>query len=772
MNEEESIYLGNFLGVKPSEFNSANIIIFPVPYEGTVTYGSGTGNGPKAIIEASFHVELYDDELDYEPYLFGIHTLPELRKGFSRPDTMFRAVQEKGIELAESGKFIIMLGGEHSITSGMVSAFAKVYDNISVLQLDAHADLRNSYNGSLYNHACVMRRILDYCPIVQVGIRSLSMAEKRFIERSGLTVFFMKDIHKTDDWIDSAIDKLTENVYLTIDLDVLDPSIMPSVGTPEPDGMLWAELMNFIKKLSEKRKIIGCDIVELSPQTGNYAPDFLSAKLLYKVIGYKFLAQKIDQEKNKAEKETIIMNEIKNSNLTYILQITDSATGLSSAMKIDPKEFTSIRDIFDKYVKVIDNNIMSDKSSKNLSVIQDCIYNIDDDGELLDIFEGLIIRQYGDVVDFDSEPRFELVRTEDQSEFMLLDLSIDRTMITEEGNTYGYNVRKWKKNQEVFDNFVKECVIKEYGSEAEKIIRLDTQTEKMKFLHAVAKRIWEADFELYSRFIGEKIRFKDPSETLLNIIAGRGGTCTEKSSAMKMITDIYGFESEYLLAGPGAKGPFPVEPLRRMLSTFDFTLGKKYMIYWQHAALLYNVDGEDVMIDVTNGNVPFLFLTGYEIEELLRPQNKKSVKVRMVMEDEDFYYHVVPQDIPENLILAMQDWIEDVDLINVFDDGLGLLITKEYFVWPLMYHNDDDKLKEYDWWLEKKHEKNLPAVEILDNYSVPGLVASEFQEKYPQKFTDIIESAEYLAKRYNESYKESKDEPDYNVAFIFVKLKG
>lgn len=459
-----------------------------------------------------------------------------------------------------------------------------------------------------------------------------------------------------------------------------------------------------------------------------------------------------------------------NDELIYILQITDSATGLSSAIKVDPKTIVSVRDLFDKYVKVINNSLMTPKSSKNLSIIQDCIYNIDNNGELLNLFEGLLIKQHGNTIQIDDEPAFELVQTEDQSKFMLLDLDIDRSMITEESNIYGYNVRKWKKNREVFVKFVNDCVVREYGSQADDILSLDTHTAKMKFLRAVARRIWEADFELYSRFIGDKIRFKDASETLLNIIAGRGGTCTEKASAMKMITDIYGFESEYLLAGPGAKGPFPVEPLRRMLSTLDFTLGKKYMIYWQHTALLYNIDGEDVMVDVTNGNVPFLFLTGYEIEELLRPKNKKSIKVKMVMEEEDFYYHIVPQDIPENLLLAMQDWIEDVDLINVFDDGLGLLITSEYFVWPLMYHNDDDKLKEYEWWLEKKVERKLPAVEILDNYSVPGIVANEFQEKYPQKFTDIVESAEYLAKRYNESYKGSKSEPDYNVAFIFLKL--
>ncbi|MGB9597190.1 MAG: agmatinase, partial [Candidatus Poribacteria bacterium] len=319
MNKEESLYLGNFLGVKPSGFDSANVIILPVPYEGTVTYGSGTRNGPKAIIEASFHVELYDDELDYEPYIFGINTLPEFRKGFSSPDDLFCAIRSEGIELAKTGKFIIMLGGEHSITAGMVSAFADVYNNLSVLQLDAHADLRNSYNGSLYNHACVMRRVLEYCPIVQVGIRSLSITEKQFIDKTGLSVFFIRDIRKSDEWIDSAIDKLTENVYLTIDLDVLDPSIMPSVGTPEPDGMLWAEITSFIKKLAEKRKIVGCDLVELSPQTANHSPDFMSAKLLYKVIAYRFLAEKINQDQNKTKKETIIMNEVKNNDLMYIL---------------------------------------------------------------------------------------------------------------------------------------------------------------------------------------------------------------------------------------------------------------------------------------------------------------------------------------------------------------------------------------------------------------------------------------------------------------------
>jgi hypothetical protein len=354
---------------------------------------------------------------------------------------------------------------------------------------------------------------------------------------------------------------------------------------------------------------------------------------------------------------------------------------------------------------------------------------------------------------------------------MLLDITVDRSQITEESNPYGYNIRQWKKNQEIFEKFVADCIAEKYKSEVDRILQLETHEDKKKFLLAISKKIWESDFELYSRFIGDKQRFKDPAETLKNIISGRGGTCTEKSSAMKMISDVYGFESEYLLGGTNAKGPFPADALRRMLTTMDFTLSKKYMVYWQHTALLYNVDGEDVMIDVTNGNVPFLFLTGYDIEELLNPKSKKSVKVRMIMDNEEFYYHVVPQDIPENLIIAMQDWIENVDLINVFDDGLGFLIREDYYVWPLMYHEDDDKLEQYNWWLEMKDQRRFPAVELLDDYLLPGPVVNEFKEKYPQKFADIVEASDYLVERYNESYRESADEPMYNVAYIFVKLK-
>ena len=187
-------FLRNFMGIRHTKFKDARIVILPVPYEGTVTYGAGTRNGPSAIIAASEHLELYEDELDCEPYLWGIHTLRQMEMENSTSLEMFQSIQEMGSHLTASGKFVVMLGGEHSITPGMVAAFAQVYDSMSVLQLDAHADLRNKYNGDQYSHACAMRRVLEHCPAVQVGVRSLSRSERRFIDREELPVFFMQQI--------------------------------------------------------------------------------------------------------------------------------------------------------------------------------------------------------------------------------------------------------------------------------------------------------------------------------------------------------------------------------------------------------------------------------------------------------------------------------------------------------------------------------------------------------------------------------------------------
>ncbi|MHC4068943.1 MAG: agmatinase [Planctomycetota bacterium] len=264
---------------------NTKIVILPVPYDQTSTWIKGAQKGPKAIIEASANMELYDIETDSEIYKKGIFTDRPLAEKTS-PENMVKAVEEKIKSYIEKGKFTVIIGGEHSVSIGSIKAHAQGYENITVLQLDAHADLRNQYNKSKYNHACVMARASEICPIVQVGIRSMDSSEKKIIKKEN--AFFAQDIHDNNDWFDRAIAKLSQNVYITIDLDVFDPSIMPSTGTPEPGGLLWYHTLAFLKKVVHERNVIGFDVVELCPNETNKAPDFLAAKLIYTLLSYKF----------------------------------------------------------------------------------------------------------------------------------------------------------------------------------------------------------------------------------------------------------------------------------------------------------------------------------------------------------------------------------------------------------------------------------------------------------------------------------------------------
>ena len=264
---------------------NSKIAILPVEYDQTSTWIKGAKKGPKAIIEASANMELYDIETDSEVYKKGIFTDKPLAEKNS-PENMVKAVEEKIKSYIERGKFVVVIGGEHSVSIGSIKAHAQCYENITVLQLDAHADLRDQYNNSKYNHACVMARASEICPVVQVGIRSMDSSEKKSLKKKN--TFFAKDIHDNNHWFDRAIAKLSKNVYITIDLDVFDPSIMPSTGTPESGGLLWYQTLTFLKKIARERNIIGFDVVELCPNEINKAPDFLAAKLIYKLLSYKF----------------------------------------------------------------------------------------------------------------------------------------------------------------------------------------------------------------------------------------------------------------------------------------------------------------------------------------------------------------------------------------------------------------------------------------------------------------------------------------------------
>lgn len=262
----------------------AKVAILPVPYDGTSTYGKGADKGPAALLAASYQLENYDIETKREVYKHGIYVEKPVTEK-SSPEKMVAAVEKRVSETIGKKKFCVMLGGEHSITPPSVRAHAKKYKNLSVLQLDAHTDMRDEYHGSKNNHACAMARIKEFKP-VQVGIRSLDVGEMKNIRMD--RVFFAKDIHDNDRWMDKAISKLSNNVYLTIDLDVFDPAFMPSTGTPEPGGLDWYRVTRFLKKVAAKRKIVGFDVVELLPRKSDPAPEYLAAKLVYTLLSYIF----------------------------------------------------------------------------------------------------------------------------------------------------------------------------------------------------------------------------------------------------------------------------------------------------------------------------------------------------------------------------------------------------------------------------------------------------------------------------------------------------
>lgn len=276
----------NFGGLEKQNYRSSKVVIIPVPYESTTYYLSGTKEGPWAIINASRHMELYDTELGKNISEIGIFTLEELEPSKNSPKETISRIENVITKILDDGKFPLMLGGEHSITLGATSAFKKKYSvhSLSVLQLDAHADLRDEFEGTKFHHGCVMRRINQdlKLSITQVGIRSVSKEEAEYLKESKKNnIFYDKNFSNEE-----IVNTLKENVYLTLDLDVLDPSIMPSVGTPEPGGLGWDEVLDLIKAVAQNRKIVGVDAVELSPIPGFIAPNFLAAKLVYKIIGY------------------------------------------------------------------------------------------------------------------------------------------------------------------------------------------------------------------------------------------------------------------------------------------------------------------------------------------------------------------------------------------------------------------------------------------------------------------------------------------------------
>ena len=279
-------------GAVPEEFcryETASIAILPVPYDGTSTWMRGSSRGPEALLDASAKMELYDIETDSEVFKQCIVTLDPVTFP-DDPKAMLTAVYKCARSILDDGKFIVGIGGEHTISVGLVRAVAEKFPNLTVLQFDAHADTRDEYEGSRYNHACVMSRIGEICPYVQAGIRSMDSSELKRLKRDH--TFFAHEVFKDSNVIPKMLRALTQNVYITIDLDVFDPSIMPSTGTPEPGGLDWYTLLGLIESVVREKNVVGMDVTELLPNLANRAPDFVAAKLVYRVLSMIFAKRK------------------------------------------------------------------------------------------------------------------------------------------------------------------------------------------------------------------------------------------------------------------------------------------------------------------------------------------------------------------------------------------------------------------------------------------------------------------------------------------------
>jgi agmatinase len=269
-------------------YDEAAAIVFPVPFDRTTSYMPGTRNGPRELLLASAQVELWDEEVGVDVHQRGLFTLPELDLSAEPLDEAMTIIGASAGAVLDDGKFLLTIGGEHSITPPLAAAAHQRFPGLSVLQIDAHADLRGSYHGQRNSHACAMRRVVERTPAVQVGIRNMSSGEVDALPGLNTTIFYDWNMRDAPNWIDRVVAALTDTVYITIDLDGLDPSLMPAVGTPEPGGLQWHELTRLLRRTFERRRVVACDVVELCPIPGMVSPNFVAARLAYKLLTYQF----------------------------------------------------------------------------------------------------------------------------------------------------------------------------------------------------------------------------------------------------------------------------------------------------------------------------------------------------------------------------------------------------------------------------------------------------------------------------------------------------
>ncbi len=459
--------------------------------------------------------------------------------------------------------------------------------------------------------------------------------------------------------------------------------------------------------------------------------------------------------------------------MPHILQISDTASTRQCSLRLEPEDVDlPLGALLDRCLKrapmdrLLRESRITQSSADTLYALQDLVYASDDSGRLMDMFAGVAFTDGGSPIKLDTAPAVHPAQAAGQG-ISLLDIGIDRIAADYDRNWTGFHARKWNRAPQRYAGFVHDSLAADYGPpEADEILELRSTGQKLQFLKSLAQRIWRSQFENYSRFIGGKLVYKSGDETIDNILDGGGAICSEKVQALKFLTDHYGLESEYLIAGQDANGPLPVEKLRGLLATFDFSFAKRYMRYWQHTALLYRVDGKRVLVDATNGNVPFLFLQDADADRLLRCQDKQPVPVKMVESEEQFYYHETPQDIPENLFFALEGWIPYSDLMQVFDNELGLFLSADFYVAPISYRSEREFQRARDEFLEVCRRGQLQC-SITGDWTLDSPLGRTFEEAEPEVSRRILLAREHLLGRLDQC-----DGPGHEAGLVIIKLRN
>ena len=432
--------------------------------------------------------------------------------------------------------------------------------------------------------------------------------------------------------------------------------------------------------------------------------------------------------------------------------------------------------LLEKYLKrapvelLLRESRITQHSADALYAIQDLVYATSDKGHLMHMFPRVAFKETdgetGRFLGLDDVPTNHLTLVEDQ-DVWIIDVAIDRIDVGYDRNWTGYHKRKWARDAEKYSDFVRAALDDGFGSgKADALLQMNSTSDKLRLVEALARTIWNSQFENYSRFIGKKLVYKSGDETIDNIILGGGAVCSEKVQALKFLTDHYGLTSEYIIAGENAEGPVPVEKLRELLITFDFRFAKRYMRFWQHTALLYDVDGVRVLVDATNGNIPFLFLQDAAADRLLEYQNKVPVTVKMVESEEDFFYHKVPQDIPENLFFALEGWWPFSDLMQVFENELGLYLSSEYYVAPIPFKSEKEFQREKQEYMNVCQRAGLEA-SVTDSWTLDSPLGVKFLEAEPQVSDKILLARDHLLARLDEC-----DGPGHESGLVILKLRN